>query len=93
MTTELVTFKLEKNFLKDVDTAVKKNNFSSRTDFIRDALREKLEKIRYDYAVIVLYKLKGISKTKTTDEEYERIRNDPFRKIHSKEIQKLFRSL
>ena len=74
MVTELVTFKLDKNFLKDVDVAVKNNNFSNRTDFIRDALREKLEKIRYNYAVLVLSKLKGSSKTKTTEEEYERIR-------------------
>ena len=91
MVTELVTFKLDKNFLKDVDVAVKNNNFSNRTDFIRDALREKLEKIRYNYAVLVLSKLKGSSKTKTTEEEYERIRNDD--SPMSEEAKKFFRSL
>ena len=40
---ELVTFKLEEKFLKKVDETAKKNGFSNRTDFIRDALREKME--------------------------------------------------
>lgn len=93
MVTELVTFKIEKEFLKEIDEVVKKNNFSNRTDLIRDALRDKLEKIRYDYAVLVLSKLKGSSKTKLTEEMYEKSRNEPFDKIRSKKVQEFFRSL
>jgi len=42
MVTDLVTFKIENSFLKDIDTILKKAHYHSRTEFIRTALREKV---------------------------------------------------
>jgi metal-responsive CopG/Arc/MetJ family transcriptional regulator len=40
---ETITIKLDENMLGNIDKSLKKHNFSTRTEFIRDALREKLE--------------------------------------------------
>ena len=47
MATELVTFKMEHNFLEEVDKTVKTAGFQNRTEFIRNALREKIEASKY----------------------------------------------
>ena len=85
MATELVTFKLDNKFLKEVDSIVKKSGFSSRTDFIRNALREKVDEIKLKKAMMEIAYLKGASKKKISDEEYERARELAFEKI-SKEL-------
>jgi metal-responsive CopG/Arc/MetJ family transcriptional regulator len=84
MSIELVTFKLDDKFLREVDAVVKKSGFSNRTDFIRDALREKVSEIKLKEAMIEIGRLKGKSKKKTTDEMLERIREEVFREFEKK---------
>ncbi len=84
MATELVTFKLDNNFLKEVDGIVKKSGFSSRTDFIRNALREKVDEIKLKKAMMEIAHLKGASKKKTTNEELEKIREKAFAELDRK---------
>jgi metal-responsive CopG/Arc/MetJ family transcriptional regulator len=55
---QLVTFKLERRFLKKVDKAVEEFGFSNRTEFIRAALREKIEELKLKKAVLELKKKK-----------------------------------
>ncbi|MEK6857084.1 MAG: ribbon-helix-helix domain-containing protein [Nanoarchaeota archaeon] len=84
MPAELVTFKMEKNFLEEVDATVKNSGFQSRTEFIRNALREKVEELKLKQAMMNLSKFRGASKIKTTDEERERIREKVFREFEKK---------
>ena len=84
MTTELVTFKMEPEFLKEVDKTVKSAGFQNRTEFIRASLREKIDDVKLKKAMIELSKLKGISRKKTSDEEYERNREKAFEEIAKK---------
>jgi len=84
MATNMITLKLEKTFLEDVDKAVKIGRYQNRTEFIRNALREKLEEQRIKEAVIELAKLKGASKKITTDKDYEDIRERAFKEIARK---------
>ena len=81
MTTELVTFKMEHDFLEDVDQTAKDACFQSRTEFIRAALREKIEEVKLKQAMIELGKLRGKTPKKTTDEERERIRDKVFEEL------------
>ena len=81
MTTELVTFKMEHDFLEDVDQTAKVACFQSRTEFIRAALREKIEEVKLKQAMIELGKLRGKAPKKTTDEERERIRDKVFEEL------------
>ncbi len=78
MTTEMITLKLEHHFLQEIDTAVKKQRYHNRTEFIRQALREKIEKEELKHSLAALEKLRGASKRKTTDEEYETARETAF---------------
>ena len=69
MATEMITLKLEDSFLDNIDNIVKKEGYQSRTEFIRNALREKVESSKLKEAMIELSKLKGASKKKTSDKE------------------------
>ena len=69
MVTELVTFKMEHEFLEYVDQTVKSAGFQNRTEFIRTALREKVEEVKLKEAMIALSKFRGKAPKKTTDEE------------------------
>jgi len=85
MVTEMITMKMENNFLKEVDDIVKTQGFQNRTEFIRNALRDKIEEIKLKKAMMKLADFKGISK-KSNDEQYEKIRSEAFEKISKKLI-------
>lgn len=68
---ETISLKMDGSILKDIDETVKKHRYSTRTEFIRDAIREKLQEMEREER---LKKYFGASKKKTTDEELERIR-------------------
>jgi Arc/MetJ-type ribon-helix-helix transcriptional regulator len=74
MVTEMITLRLEQEFLKEVDEVVKENNFQSRTELIRTALRTQIEEARMKKAIKQISKLRGSSKTITTDKDLERTR-------------------
>ncbi|MDI6736956.1 MAG: ribbon-helix-helix domain-containing protein [Nanoarchaeota archaeon] len=81
MATLMVTFKIEHEALKEID-AVAKSGFYSRTEFIKAALRDKVEEARYRKAIAEIAPFKGIfKKKKTTEEEYERIREEAFEQL------------
>ena len=76
MGVELVTFKMDKEFLQEVDGVTKRSGFSNRTDFIRNALRDKIDEIKLKEAMIRLSKLKGSSKTKISNESIHKVREN-----------------
>ena len=84
MATEMITLKLDGTFLKDIDAVVKNSGYQNRTEFIRNALREKVEESRLRQAITELSHLKGAAKRKTTQDEYERAREKAFEMISSK---------
>lgn len=81
MTTEMITVKLENLFLNDIDTIVKNEGYQNRTEFIRNALREKIEGIKLKKAMLELAHLKGSAKKRTTEESYEKIRAKAFEEL------------
>ena len=84
MATEMITLKLAGKFLKEIDSIVKKEAYQSRTEFIRNALRDKLDESNLKEAMRSIAHLKGASKKKTTDEEIERVRELAIEKIDRK---------
>jgi len=74
---KLITLKIDETFLKDVDSIVKKENYANRTEFIREALRDKVKEEKIKRAMERTKHLLGSSKTKTTDEDFrkDRVRN------------------
>lgn len=86
MATELVTFKMEKKFLKQVDRTVKESTYQNRTEFIRAALREKMDEEKLKKAMAELAPLRGSLRKgrQTTDEEIHRIRELAFQELEKK---------
>jgi len=86
MATDMITVKLEDIFLNDIDSIVKNEGYQNRTEFIRNALREKIEEIKLRKAMMELANLKGSAKKRTTEESYEKIRAKAFEEISRKLI-------
>ena len=81
MTTEMITLKLEERFLKEIDDVVEREGYQNRTEFIRNALREKLEEVKMRKAMVELAHLKGAAKKKISAEEYEKVRTKAFEQL------------
>lgn len=81
---ETISLKLDEEMLSNIDKSLKKNNFSTRTEFVRDAIREKLEKMTRDELIQHFLSLKGKAKTKTTDEEWEKVKEEGFKNFMRK---------
>ncbi len=81
MTTEMITLKLDDTFLKEIDSVVGKQGYHNRTEFIRNALREKVEETKLKEAMMEIAHLKGASKKKTSDEQLEKIRKNVFEEL------------
>lgn len=84
MTTEMITVKLDSMFLGDIDSVVKKEGYHNRTEFIRNALREKVEEIKLKKAMIELTHLKGAAKKRVSEQDYEKARMAAFEEISKK---------
>jgi Arc/MetJ-type ribon-helix-helix transcriptional regulator len=84
MVTDMITLKLERNFLRDIDATVKKQNYQNRTEFIRNALRDKIEQAKTRDAINEIIKLKGKSNKKTSEKELEKLREKALRELEKK---------
>lgn len=83
-TMETISLKLEEGLLREVDQKLKKNRYSTRTEFIRDAIREKLSDLEKDEILKSLVKLRGSSKRKTSDEQLHIAREKAFEELEKK---------
>jgi metal-responsive CopG/Arc/MetJ family transcriptional regulator len=84
MATQMITLKLEHVFLKEIDSIVDMQGYQNRTEFIRNALREKIEKVKLDDTLKQIARLRGASKLKTTDEQLEEAREKAFNELYGK---------
>lgn len=80
---EALNLKLEKGLLKTIDNSLKRFNYSTRTEFIRDAIRDKLTELQKEEAIKRLAELKGSLKGKARMSE-EEAGELAFRKIADK---------
>ncbi|MBI2529583.1 MAG: ribbon-helix-helix protein, CopG family [Candidatus Diapherotrites archaeon] len=70
--------------LKRLDEICRTFDFASRTEFMRQAIRKMVEDYEYRIAIRNLKKLRGSSKTTTSDEELEKIREEVARELYPK---------
>jgi Arc/MetJ-type ribon-helix-helix transcriptional regulator len=70
---ETITLKMEKEMVKEIDSKLKENRYSTRTEFIRDAVRHKLSQMEKELIFKRLEQakgsLKGKAKSNMSDEE------------------------
>ena len=81
---EIISFKMQENILEKVDSLLKPLNFNNRTEFIREAIREKLDKIETERFMKRLAQYKGSAKTKVSDEMLHKVRDEVAEKYAKK---------
>ena len=70
---ESITIKVEESLAKEIEKAMEPD-YSTKTEFIREAIRDKLKSLRNDKTLQELKKYFGKAKTKTTYAEERQIR-------------------
>jgi len=73
---EIVTVKFEEVILKKIDKKIVEHNFNSRTEFIREAVRDKLDKLGREELINGFLALHGKGKNRRsglTDEQINEI--------------------
>ena len=78
---EIVTVRFQEDVLKKIDETIEKHNFNSRTEFLREAVRDKLAELSKEDLIKEFMKFRGKASKKTTYEE-----NRKTREIVSKEL-------
>ena len=68
---ETISLKLDENLLNNIDSNLRKHNFSTRTEFIRTAIRNQLEKLNRDELINEFMKYKGKGKSTSYKERNE----------------------
>ena len=71
---EQVCIRLEEDFLQAMEKAMKRNRYATKTEFIREAVREKLKYLEREEALKNVEKLFGSSRHKTSDEQLHKAR-------------------
>ena len=79
MVTQMITVKMDRKFLRQIDSTVKENGYKNRTEFIRNALREKIDETKFREAMQRLAPLQGAFKGKKVS--YEKVREMAFEEI------------
>ena len=74
---------MNSKFLKEIDTVVKNGNYQNRTEFIREALRKNIDDAKFKETKAFLEKFRGILKTKTTDGDLEKIRQETWKEFEN----------
>lgn len=72
---ESITIKVEEELAKEINKAMQPD-YSTKTEFIREAIRDKIKIIRNEKAIDELKKYFGKAKTKTSYEEERKIREE-----------------
>jgi len=81
---ESISFKLHEDILKNVDTLLKPLHFNNRTEFIREAIREKLNKIETEKFMKKLGQYRGAAKVSVSDKRLHKIREEVFKEYANK---------
>lgn len=71
---ETVSVKLNRELLEEIDSKLGKYRYGTRTEFFRDAIRDKLKDLEKEEALKRVEKYYGASNIKTTDKRLHKIR-------------------
>ena len=78
---ESITIKLEKDFIQDIEKVMKKKHYTTKTEFVREALRQKLSQEEKEELHQAVKNAIGASPHRTTDEDLHRARDIVFEKL------------
>ncbi|MCK5283877.1 MAG: ribbon-helix-helix protein, CopG family [Nanoarchaeota archaeon] len=86
---ETVSVKFQEDVLSRIDKSIAGHNFNSRTEFIREAVRDKLSELSKEDLIQEFLKFKGKAKKKTTYEENMKTKEEASKELMA-ELEKRF---
>lgn len=86
---ETVTVRFQENILKKVDKSIEHHDFNSRTEFIREAVRDKIAELDKEELIKRFLNFRGKATKKTTYKENRRTRNEVSKEL-IEELEKRF---
>lgn len=81
---DVVSIKFEDEFFHNVEKAMKKHNYTTKTEFIREAVRDKLDELEKRESVLKALRLYGAGRDKhktITDEKIHASREKAAREL------------
>lgn len=87
---EGITIRFQEDILKKIDQSIIEHNFNSRTEFIREAVRDKLSGLTREQAIEKFLALRGKLKGRTKPEDDEKIKWEVSKEF-GKELDKRFK--
>jgi len=87
---QIVSVKFQDDVLKNIDKSISKHNFNSRTEFFREAVRDKLRELSREDLIKEFMKFRGRAKKNTSYEENMKTRDEVSKELMH-ELQKRFR--
>ena len=75
---ETISIRVEKDLVQDIEKAMKRHRYATKTEFIRESLRKNIRDLEKEEALLRLEQVYGSSKRKTTDVELHRTREKAF---------------
>ena len=73
-TMENISLKIETKFLRELEKIMREHRYLTKTEFIREAIRDKMKELEKQETLNKIEKLFGSSKKKTTDADLHKIR-------------------
>ena len=81
---EVLNIKIEKGLLQEIDQNLKKYRYSTRTEFVREAIRDKLSELEKDDLLKAVAALQGVSKHNTSDKQLDKARTQIAKELQEK---------
>ncbi len=81
---ETISIKLDNSLLKEIDTKLAKHRYSTRTELIREAIRDKVKDLEKEEALKRVRMFYGASKRKTTNKQLHKAGELAFEELEKK---------
>lgn len=79
-----ISIRFEDSFLKDIEAAMKGNRYSTKAEFVREAIRDKIKDLEKEKALLRLDEVYGASKRRTTPTQLKESREKAVRQLARK---------
>ena len=83
----MLSVRFERGFINDIEKVMKVNGYATKTEFIREAVRDKIKNLKKEMALIRLERLYGAGAKKgreITDEDIQKAGEEAFSELEKK---------
>lgn len=78
---EAISLKLDSTFLERIEQVMRKHHYTTKTEFIREAIRDKISALEKARMLAALDRVAGSSKHRTTDAQLHAAREKAFEEL------------